>query len=140
MNWKSCQDEGLIKRDPQAPDRVPVSMDAAERFLHSAERTLDIEEYELAHLAAYNSAFHSARALLFSRGFTERSHACVIILLRHLFKDDNPFLVSLSALDKMRISRHNVQYGATRVSQEEAKFSCRFAREFYQSVKERIET
>jgi uncharacterized protein (UPF0332 family) len=123
-------DEGLVKKDGTAPTRIPVSIDAAERFFHSAERTLDIDEYEMAQLAAYKSAFHSARAFLFSRGYTERSHACTVIALRHLFRDDVRLLAFLSTLDKMRISRHNVQYGAARVTRKEAEFSCRFAGEF----------
>jgi uncharacterized protein (UPF0332 family) len=127
MNWKSCLEEGLIKQDTRASTRVPASIEAAERFARSAERTLAIEEFEMAHLAAYNSAFHSARALLFSQGYTERSHACVVIAIRHLFTDDTRLRPFLATLDKMRISRHNVQYGATRVSREEAEYTSRFA-------------
>lgn len=66
MNWRSCTEEGYIRKDAHAPDRIPGSLESAVRFLQAADRTLAIEEYELALLAAYNSAFHSARSLLFS--------------------------------------------------------------------------
>ncbi len=137
MNWKSCIDENLIRNDPRAQDRVPATIDAADRFLSSARRTCETGEYELALLAAYNSAFHCARPLLFANGYTERSHACVILVLRHLFRDDSRFLQFLATLDKMRISRHNVQYGVSRVTRGEAEFSIRFAGDFLQFVRER---
>ena len=77
MNLKECEAEKLIKRDSRARERIPISLSTAERFLHSAEKNLEINEYEMVELAAYNSAFHSARALLFSKGYTERSHSCL---------------------------------------------------------------
>jgi uncharacterized protein (UPF0332 family) len=138
VNWKTCTENGLLKKDGAATTRIPASLDAAERFFHSAEKTLGIGEYEMAQLAAYNSAFHSARAFLFSRGYTERSHACTVIALRHLSPRDFRLLTFLSTLDKMRISRHNVQYGAARVTKEEAEFSCRFAGEFLDFTKSTV--
>jgi uncharacterized protein (UPF0332 family) len=138
MMWRRCLQEGLIKRDDRAPERIPLSLDVAERFLRSAEATLGIGEYEMVQLAAYNSAFHSARALLFSKGYRERSHACVVTALRHLFGGDEPLSPCLATLDKMRISRHNVQYGAARVGREEAEFSCLFAGRFLAEVRRRL--
>lgn len=66
MRFDECLDKGMIKRDPKATERVGTSLDAAERFLRSAERNFEIEEYEMVEIAAYNSAFHSARSLLFA--------------------------------------------------------------------------
>jgi len=138
MNWRSCTEEGYIRKDVHAPERIPVSLTAAARFGQAAHKTMAIDEYEMATLAAYNSVFHSARALLFSQGYIEHSHACVVIALRHLFREDAQVLSLLSTLDKMRVSRHNVQYGGTRVTREEAEFACRFATEFLENVKQRI--
>jgi uncharacterized protein (UPF0332 family) len=50
------------------------------------------EEYEIAEIAAYNSAFHSARALLFAEDYTQRSHYCLNIALRHLYSKDDEIL------------------------------------------------
>lgn len=36
-------------------------------------------------LQAYYAMFHAARALLYSRGFRERSHFCVVVGVEHLF-------------------------------------------------------
>ena len=88
MKWDDCRRKGLIQKDQDAPARVPASIALARRFATSAENTLAIGEYEMAHIAAYNSAFHAGRALLFSRGFVERSHACLTVALLHLYHDD----------------------------------------------------
>ncbi len=64
MRWRECVDRGLIRPDPKALERVPGSLASAARFLRAAEKNVAIEEYEIAHLAAYNSAFHSVRTYL----------------------------------------------------------------------------
>jgi len=58
MRWRECVDRGLIRADPGALERIPGSLASAARFLRAAEKNVAIEEYEMAHLAAYNSAFH----------------------------------------------------------------------------------
>ncbi|MEA2046217.1 MAG: HEPN domain-containing protein [Euryarchaeota archaeon] len=121
------------KKDPRAPERVESSLEIAERFLRSAERNLEIEEHEMAEIAAYNSAFHSARALLFAEGYTERSHYCLGIALRTLYKGQIVDL--LKTFDKIRLSRHNVQYGGVLVGEEEAEFVITFAEEFLSCAK-----
>ncbi len=86
MRFEECIDKGLIKKDPLASERIESSLRIAERFLRSSNRNLEINEYEMAEMAAYSSAFHAARALLFAKGFTERSHFCLGIAIRGLYK------------------------------------------------------
>ncbi|MGB9939528.1 HEPN domain-containing protein [Methanosarcina sp.] len=140
MNWRECEAEKLIKHDSRAWERIPVSLSTAERFLRSAQKNLEIEEYEMVQLAAYNSAFHSARALLFSRGYTERSYSSLGIALKHLYKEDYRVLKLANIFDKMRVSRHNVQYGGIFVTFEEASFSISFAEEMYHAVSESLQS
>jgi uncharacterized protein (UPF0332 family) len=140
MNWKECEAEKLIKRDSRARERIPISLSTAERFLRSAEKNLEIDEYEMVQLASYNSAFHSARALLFSKGYTERSHSCLGIALKYLYKEDSRLLKLINIFDKIRVSRHNVQYGGTVVTFEEASFSISFAKEMHQAASEILQS
>ena len=133
MRLKECLKKGLIKKDPRAPERIESSLETAERFLRSAERNFEIEEYEMAEIAAYNSAFHSARALLFSKGYTERSHYCLGIALGSLY--DGQIRDLFNTFDKIRLSRHNVQYGGALVCGDEAEFVIKFAEEFLSAAK-----
>ena len=128
MRLEECIDKGLIKEDPLASERVESSLMIAERFLRSSNRNLEINEYEMAEIAAYNSAFHAARALLFAKGYTERSHFCLGVALRGLYR--GKIIDLLKIFDKIRLSRHNVQYGGALVSEEEAAFVIEFAQDF----------
>ena len=133
MRFFECLSEGLIKRDPRAAERIENSLKIAERFLRSAERNLEIEEYEMAEIAAYQSAFHSARSLLFAKGYVERSHYCLGVALRSLYS--GWIIDLLDSFDKIRVSRHNVQYGGALVNREEAEFVIIFAKDFLKAAK-----
>ncbi len=92
----------------------------------------------MAEIAAYNSAFHSARALLFAKGYVERSHYCLIVALRHLYSNDDEILNLLNTFDKIRLSRHNVQYGGLLVGRKEAEFVVEFAEEFLKTARKKL--
>lgn len=127
MRWRECVDRGLIRADSKARERVPGSLESAARFLRAAEKNVAIEEYEMAHLAAYNSAFHSVRTFLYAAGYVERSHSCLVTAVRHTSGDDPEIADLLNAFDKLRIARHNVQYSGSLVCEEEAAFCIRLA-------------
>ena len=135
MNFKECISKGYLRKDTSAPKRVTKSLEIAHRFLESSKNTKEIKEYELAEIASYNSIFHAARSLLFSKGYIERSHICVIIALKELFKENPTLLDLLNTFDKIRISRHNIQYGGTLITTEEADFVYEFAQEFLDKTK-----
>ena len=133
MRFEECLDKGLIKEDPLAGERVESSLMIAERFLRSSSRNLEIDEYEMAEMAAYNSAFHAARALLFAKGYTERSHFCLGVALRGLYR--GKIIDLLKTFDKIRLSRHNIQYGGALVTEDEAEFVIDFAQDFLVAAK-----
>jgi uncharacterized protein (UPF0332 family) len=133
MRLEECLEKGLIKKDLLACERVESSLMIAERFLRSSRRNLEINEYEMAEIAAYNSAFHAGRALLFAKGYTERSHFCLGVALKGLYR--GIILDLLNVFDKIRLSRHNVQYGGELVREDEAAFVMEFAQNFLDAAK-----
>ena len=138
MNFKDCLSKGLIRKDKSAPERGKKSLEIAERFLLSSKKNIEIEELEMTEIAAYNSIFHSARSLLFKKEYTERSHICVIIALKELYKNNHNLIELLNTFDKIRISRHNIQYGGILIDQEEAEFVYEFAKQFLEETKKMI--
>ena len=90
----------------------------------------------MAEIASYNSIFHSSRALLFKKGYTERSHICVIIALKDLYKNDYELIELLNTFNKIRISRHNIQYAGKLIDFEESKFVFDFAKRFLVKTKD----
>jgi len=137
MKFEDCVNKGLIKRDSRAIERIENSLKIAERFLKSARKNIETEEYEMAEIAAYSSCFHSARALLFAKGYVERSHYCLGVALRYLYKEDE-ILKTLNTFDKIRLSRHNVMYGGLLVNKEEVEFVVEFAEEFLRIVRKKL--
>ncbi|SDK50595.1 hypothetical protein SAMN04488571_1175 [Methanoculleus thermophilus] len=71
MRWQECLDLGLIRPDARAIESIPGSLASAARFLSAAEKNVAILEYEMAHLATYNSASHSIRTFLYSAGYLD---------------------------------------------------------------------
>lgn len=138
MNFKECLSKGMIRNDTSAPQRVKKSIEIADRFLYSAKKNIEIEEFEMAELASYNSIFHSARSLLFNEGYTERSHICVIVALKKLYNKNQTLINLLSTFDRIRISRHNIQYGGLLIDIEEAEFVFNFAKQFLETAKKII--
>ena len=84
MSFEDCIRKGLLRRDENVKNRVKTSLEIAERFLRSAERNFEIDDFVMVQIATYNSVFHCGRALLFAKGYRERSHRCLIVALRKL--------------------------------------------------------
>ncbi|OGS40049.1 MAG: DNA-binding protein [Euryarchaeota archaeon RBG_13_31_8] len=138
MNFKDCILKGLIRKDKSAPERIKKSLEIAERFQISAKKNIEIKELEMAEIASYSSIFHSARSLLFKNEYTERSHVCIILALKEIYKSNHELLELLNTFDKIRISRHNIQYGGTLIDKEEAEFVYEFAKKFLEKTKKII--
>ena len=139
MKLSECLRKGLIKKDAGVKNNVKSSVRIAVKFLNSAKRNFQIGEYETVEIMGYNSAFHLARALLFHKGYKERSHHCLAVAIRELYKNEQKLSELIDTFDELRMSRHNVQYGGYRVNKEEAEFILNFVGNFLKVVKEQVE-
>jgi len=74
--------EGLLRKARIDREEIKGSLELAERFLERASGNMKIEYFDVAFILAYNSMFHSARALIFSFGVKERSHLAMIEFLK----------------------------------------------------------
>ncbi len=59
----------------------------AEADARDAQDSLVRRKFKWATIQGYYSIFHSGRALLYHRGFREKSHDAVLVALRELFSD-----------------------------------------------------
>lgn len=122
MDFKGCIKKGLIKRNKIVKNRIKKSLEISKKFLGSANKNFKIQEYETSVMVAYNSIFHSCRALLFNKEYSEKSHFCLSLALKSLYKKDKKLMRSLRAIDKIRLSRHEIQYRGEIANKGEAKF------------------
>lgn len=80
--------------------------------------------------------FHAARALLYSRGYRERSHYCLVVGIRELYVNKNLLSHTLvEALQFGKTLRENADYYAD-FSQTGAKDMLDKAKEFLEKTKE----
>jgi len=127
MSFEDCVEKGLIKKSSDAPQRIKQSVALGDNFLKSAQRNFEISEYVVCELIAYTALFHYARALLFKKGYIERSHACLFIALKKCYPAEKELF---EKADKIRVERHNLQYTGLTTDKETASFVLNFVKEF----------
>jgi uncharacterized protein (UPF0332 family) len=75
-------------------DTILKEIEAAQTDLKEAQDSLERSKFKWATIQGYYSMFHSSRALLFSRGFREKSHYALLFATRELFSNElKPSLV-----------------------------------------------
>ncbi len=85
---------------------------------------------------SYNSLFHSARALLFNKGYTERSHYCLITFLKEEYSKYPQVLKYLNLLNMYRSFRESIQYSGDLCSKEDSLGIKQSAYEFLSIVED----
>jgi hypothetical protein len=79
-----CLREGRLVRTEPNDAIVAEEMDAADFDLDTAMLMMSFENAKWASVIAYYSMFHSAKALVLSRGYLEKGHRCLLVALREL--------------------------------------------------------
>jgi uncharacterized protein (UPF0332 family) len=86
----------------------------AGRDLKSAKRSLQDGDYKWTIIKAYYSMFHAFRSLLFSTGYTEKSHDCLIAAIEELFTDKGLLPPSIiTDIRSAKTARESADYGLT---------------------------
>jgi len=109
--FKECLDKGKIKRFAGAKSLSAKELSIAENDLNVAKAGLKNEQWKWSTIQAYYSMFHTARALLYSGGYREKSHYCLRISLEVLYvatgKLDEKFV---DAFQTAKMMRENADY------------------------------
>ena len=69
-------------------DMISKEIGAAATDLSDAKDSLQRSKFKWATIQGYYSMFHSARALLYSKGLREKSHFALFLALRALFSNE----------------------------------------------------
>jgi len=118
------------------PDRKLVlkEIKGAEADLETAKRSFRDENFKWATIQGYYSMFHSARALLYSKGFREKSHYALLVATRELFRNEiNPS--SIQDFEDAMDLREAADYGLT-FSEEGARDVIENAEGFLSNAKD----
>jgi len=136
--FNNCLDRKQIFKDSSAKGFVFKEIEAADNDLIRARSSLEAEDFKWATVQSYYAGFHAARALLFSRGFRERSHYCLIQAIRFLFVDEGKLDARLlNHFGKIKALREKADYDLE-FSLAGAEESLRVAEDFQKRAKELI--
>jgi len=83
--FKSCLQRGKIKRFKASPEKIKLEFEAAQQDLKEAKDRFNHQKYKYATIAAYYSFFHIARALLYLKGYREKSHYCLKVAIEAFY-------------------------------------------------------
>lgn len=114
LEFKQLLDERKLFRTRISSKMISKEVASAEADLKDAQDSLKQKKFKWATIQGYYSTFHSARALLYSRGFRERSHYAVLVAMRELF---------VNALGKDLIQR----FGDAMELRQEADYASEFS-------------
>ena|SRR5271157_1425076 len=137
-SFKRCIEEGRLVKIPVQPDLIKKEMGAARTDLETAEESASAGRFKWTTVQAYYSMFHSAKALVLSKGYREKSHACLIIALRALFIDSG--LLEEKHYNQFRDCmnlRKDADYGMI-YSEASAKETVEWAKEFLKTATEQL--
>lgn len=94
--FKQCLESGKIIPFSRGKRLVKKELSIARSDLSDAEAGFENRRYKWSTVQAYYSMFHTARALIYSRCYREKSHYCLAIALRALFVDEGLLEVQIA--------------------------------------------
>ncbi len=109
--FEDCLSQERIREFPRAKALVPRELKQAESDCNYAKDSSERDIYKWSTIQAYYSMFHSARTLLYAKGFRERSHYCLIAAMRALYVDEG--LLSYRLIESFQLAktlRENADY------------------------------
>lgn len=90
IEFQRALEKKRILHFAQGKKQVKNELQEAEDDLAEALNRFESEKYKYATITGYYSMFHSARALIYSKGYREKSHYYLLVALNSLFVDAGP--------------------------------------------------
>jgi len=134
MDLEECLEKGFLERVKVDEELVKKEFAEAEYDLERAGLDLKSGDVKWAIVKSYYSVFHAARAVLYSRGYRERRHFAVGVVLRELEKRgelETKFVLDFEACME---SREDADY-RLEYSKEKAESNIAIAGEFLERMK-----
>ncbi len=138
MSYSDCFERKLLRKTPIGDEEIQNQVEIAQRYIEKAERICERELFDISFLTAYISLFHSARALLYKKGYKERSHFCLFEFVKNEFADDTQLHRLAEISQQYRESRHMIQYEGALCSEDSAKEAIRDAKNFLKAAQKYV--
>ncbi len=138
QEFRNCLARGQIVKYARAKKFVAKELKEAKDDLTRATSSLERNDAKWSTVQAYYAGFHAARALLFSRGYREQSHYCLIKAMYALFVDEGLLDARLiKLLEKIKALREKADYESD-YSRAGAEKACQVAEEILQKANQLV--
>jgi len=138
QEFNKCLERNKIKKFPPGKKLAKKELKLAQDDLKISLKSLSEGNYKWSIIQSYYSMFHSARALLYSKNYREKSHFCLIEGVRTLFVETGKMQVSLlESLREAKNLRESADYYGN-FSELNCKKLTRKAKEFWKVAKQII--
>lgn len=117
-DFEKCLQNRRIVKQEHADSLIPVEFQDARNDFERAKKTFSDLDYKWATIQAYYAMFHAARALLFAKGYREKSHFCLKAAIQALYVDQG-------ILDPQFVK----EFDTTMLLRETADYKSDFSRE-----------
>ncbi|MDD2274762.1 MAG: HEPN domain-containing protein [Candidatus Pacebacteria bacterium] len=134
-DFQRCKERNKILKLEKAETLVPKEIELADNDLNSSKESFLDNNYKWSIIQSYYSMFHTARALLYNKGYREKSHLCLIEAIRNLYVQEGILNFKfLEALQLGKSLRENADYYGD-FSKQSADELMNVASEFLNEVK-----
>jgi uncharacterized protein (UPF0332 family) len=138
QKFEECLKAGRIRSLFGSSDLCEKELNVAEEDLNVASHGLDEQRWKWSTIQAYYSMFHSARALLYSEGYREKSHYCLGIAIEALFVETEKIDAKyVDALQMARAMRENADYN-DEFSESGARKLVKIAKGFLKAARQQM--
>jgi uncharacterized protein (UPF0332 family) len=137
--FERCLREGKIVKTNPEKDLIIKEIEAAESDLEIAKKSVSEQNHKWATVQSYYSMFHTAKAIVLSKGYREKSHLCLSIAIKALFVDRG--IIESKHYNNFRDCmklREDADYGLI-YSESSAKTCISWTEEFLNIAKEILE-
>ena len=108
---KDCLKRDKIVQFAAAKKLAGRELITAQEDLKAALESLKQGNDKWATVQAYYTMFHTARALLYSRGYREKSHYCLIVAMKAMFVEEGLLdIILVEAFQTAKTLRENADY------------------------------
>jgi len=109
-SFEKCIENHKLRKIGVQADLIKKELESSKYDLETAEFSLSNNNPKWATVQAYYSMFHTAKALVLSKGYREKSHKCLSIALESLFSGKIE-AKHFSRLKDCMEMRHDADYG-----------------------------
>lgn len=127
--FRKCLEKNKLVKVEVDRRRIKKEFDSAVYDLKMACDSLDRKDFKWATVKSYYAMFHLAKGLLFSKGYREKTHFCLMIALKEL-------LVDKGELHDKHLKNFENAMSLREAADYEAKFSEAGAIETIENAKE----